>query len=454
MSRVAAHSAGPVPPGGAPIVVVGGGIAALSAVQELRRRSAGQPVVMVSEETRPPYDRTTLSKPDVLDHAGKEAPALWHQGDPLLDGVDLRLGTRATSLDPEARTVGLSDGSDIRFDRLLLATGAQPRQLRMEGDDAPGVHYLRTEEDASSLRQDLFHGRNVVIIGGGVIGLEVAASARALGRDVVVVEAASRIMSRYAPETLAADIRALHERNGVRFLVSAAPVKLEITGDRVSGVQLASGEILPAHVVVVGIGVVPEDGLAIGAGLEVDDGVVVNAHGETSDPHIWAAGDAARMRRDARDPIGVRLESWQPAARQGEHTAANMLGADTPYDEVPWTWSDQYDHTVQMAGTAQPDTHQAFFGAGDGSAVLTLEMRHDRRVLTAAYGMSRGAGIGKVIAAARVLIKHGAQVPDADLIEANDDHKRIGKVLARAAREVLAGHESAQTPGRESGESK
>jgi 3-phenylpropionate/trans-cinnamate dioxygenase ferredoxin reductase subunit len=274
-----------------------------------------------------------------------------------------------------------------------------------------------------------------------VIGLEVAASARALGRDVVVVEAAPRLMGRYAPEALAADIQALHEHHGVRFIVGVAPVKFEITGGRVSGVQLRSGEILPADVVVVGIGVAPRDELAIAADLEVDDGVVVNPYGRTSDPHIWAAGDVARMRQHPADPVGVRLESWQPAVRQAEHTAANMLGAGTPYNEVPWTWSDQYDRTVQMTGRAQPDSHHVFFGTLDESALLILETQHDRHVLRAAYGMSRGAGIGKVIAATQILIKHGQELTHAELIEADNDYKRISKVLARAAREVLSREE-------------
>ena len=208
---------------------------------------------------------------------------------------------------------------------------------------------------------------------------------------------------------------------------------------RVSGVRLASGKLVPAETVLVGIGVVPRDELAATAGLDVRDGVLVDVIGRTSDPHIWAAGDVARVLADGSDTGGVRRESWRPAIQQAEHAAADMMDVGTPYDEVPWTWSDQYDVSVQIAGTPAAGTVASTFSRLDGSAMLVLEADPGTRALTAAYGLSTGAGIGKAITAAQLLIKSRQAPAAADIAESGGDYDKVTQVLSRAARALLSG---------------
>ena len=271
--------------------------------------------------------------------------------------VDLHLGFAAVSLDCKAQRVDLADGSHFEYQRLLLATGSQPRLLPVPGSELAGVYYLRTVADVDRLRRELRAGRRAVIVGGGYIGLEVAATCRELGLEVTVVEATDRVMNRVVSPEVSKFYEAEHARRGVQILCNARVQELPLAGDpsagteRVAAVRLADGRELPADFVLIAVGVVPTDGLARDAGLVCDNGIVVDEHCRTSDPHIWAAGDCAQhpsIHYDAR----VRLESVDNAFEQGTSAALNMLGLATVHDKVPWFWSDQFDLKMVIVGLA------------------------------------------------------------------------------------------------------
>ena len=277
--------------------------------------------------------------------------------------VDVRLGFAAASIDRAQRRVEITDGSSVEYDGLLLATGSHPRLLPLPGAELAGVHYLRSVADVDRLRAELAPGRRVVIIGGGYIGLEVAATCREAGLDVTVLEAADRVMNRVVSPAVSAFYEAEHARHGVHILCGARVDSLvpgEESGEsdsplsspgtnRVAAVQLEDGHEVPADFVLVAIGVAPTDALARATGLECDNGILVDEYCRTSDPNIWAAGDCARH-PSIHYGTRVRLESVDNAFEQGTSAALNMLGIPTVHDKVPWFWSDQFDLKMVIVG--------------------------------------------------------------------------------------------------------
>ncbi len=330
------------------IVVIGAGQAGGWAAKTLRDEGFEGRIVVVGEEPYPPYERPPLSKEVLLGKEPAESSYLWPEGSFDLWGVELRSGVAATGIDRTAKTVSLGDGETLAYDKLLIATGGRVRELPLEGTALGGVHYLRGIDDSAAIRGDLGEGASIVVIGGGWIGLEVAAAARMLGAEVAVVEALDMLCARALTPEIAAYLLKIHRGRGVDVRLGAAVEAL--TGDgRVSGVRLAGGETLAATAVVIGIGIVPNVELAEAAGLEVDNGIRVDALCRTSDPDIFAAGDVTNH------PNGllgrnIRLESWENAQNQGIAAARAMLGGDTPYCEIPWFWSDQYDVNIQLVG--------------------------------------------------------------------------------------------------------
>ena len=268
-------------------VVVGGGPAAGAAARALA--AAGRHVILLTAEDRSPYDRTVLSK-DVLLLPGATVPEVWPAGDPWRERIEVRTNTTVASLDPDARRLVTASGDVVPFESVILATGAQPRRLALPGADGEGVHYLRDTTDAAALSQALDHASRLVIVGGGVIGLEVAAAAATRGVDVVVLEAADRVLARGVPAAVAGWLCALHEAHGVVVRTGVAPdAVLRSPDGAVTGVRLADGTVVPADAVVAGIGIVPRDGLARAAGLAVDDGILIDPTGRTSHPHGFSA---------------------------------------------------------------------------------------------------------------------------------------------------------------------
>ena len=329
-------------------LIIGGGYAGATAAFTLRKAGAKGTLLLVSQEAEYPYLRYTLSKEFLQGKRPRERlflrPAKTYQD----QGIHLRLGVRAVGLDPRKRTVALETGEEVSFQRLLLATGAAPRRLPLPGADLPGVYYLRTLADAEALRREMAPGRQAVLIGGGFIGAEAAASFTQQGLKVVIVDIVPTLWAHLFGEELG---RFFHQglgRRGVTILTPAHVQAIEGAG-RAQRVLTQEGHVLPCDFVVVGVGVRPETGLAEAAGLGVENGILVDEHLETSEPGIFAAGDNARFL----SPLfmtRLRIEHWDVAAGQGETAAWNMLGQKRPYDQVPYFFSGLFDLWVEYLG--------------------------------------------------------------------------------------------------------
>jgi NADPH-dependent 2,4-dienoyl-CoA reductase/sulfur reductase-like enzyme len=329
------------------IVIVGGGAAGFAAAEMLRRSKYQGGIVMLSDDNAPPVDRPNLSK----DYLAGKAPEEWI---PLVsdnfyseNGIDLRLGTKVAGIDPRSREVALADGSTVAYDRLLLATGAEPIRLSVPGAEQAHVHYLRTLADCRAIIARAASARRAVVVGASFIGLEVAASLRERGVEVHVVAPEKRPMERILGPQMGDLIRALHEEHGVIFHLENTAKGIEA-----ARVNLTDGTVLETDLVVVGVGVRPRTQLAESAGLKIDKGVVVDAYLETSAPGIFAAGDIARW-PDVHTGQSIRVEHWVVAERQGQTAARNMLGAREKFTTVPFFWSQHYDMPINYVGHAE-----------------------------------------------------------------------------------------------------
>jgi NADPH-dependent 2,4-dienoyl-CoA reductase/sulfur reductase-like enzyme/nitrite reductase/ring-hydroxylating ferredoxin subunit len=329
------------------IVIVGGGAAGFAAAEMLRRQQYLGSLVILSDDEAAPVDRPNLSK----DYLAGSVPEKWLPLRPKSwygkHSVELRTSTKVVRLDASAREVELSGGERVPYDRLLLATGAEPVRLAVPGADQPHVHVLRTFADSRSLVAASEAGRRAVVIGASFIGLEVAAALRTRNLEVHVVAPQQRPLERVFGAELGDFIRSLHEEHGVVFHLED-----EVTAIEGNRVRLKSGGALDADFVVVGIGVRPRLDLAETAGLAIDRGVFVDAFLETSVPGVFAAGDIARW-ADRRTGQRLRVEHWVVAERQGQTAARNMLGAGEPYHDVPFFWSQHYDVPINYVGHAE-----------------------------------------------------------------------------------------------------
>ena len=332
------------------IVIVGAGHAGGTAAALLRQQGYAGSIVMIGEELIAPYQRPPLSKAYLKDET--DAETLKLKPDEFYAGHDitLRLGTRVESIDRAGRTVALKGGGEVPWDALILATGSANRKLTIPGAGPHDLHELRSVADAEQLKAVLEPGKRMVIIGGGYIGLEAAASARALGADATIVELAPRVLARVACEELSRFFEAYHRARGVEILAGAQVAEVLHGSDgHVSGVRLADGRALDCDVILVGVGAMACSELAVDAGLECANGVVVDEKAQTSDPAIWAIGDVTWR------PMPLygrrhRLESVPNALEQAKQAVAHILGRPQPAPEVPWFWSDQYDLKLQIAG--------------------------------------------------------------------------------------------------------
>ena len=331
-----------------PFVIIGAGQTAAQAVTTLRAKGFDGPIVVFGDEPHPPYQRPPLSKAFLGGEtsAGRlELKGAHFYGQ---HNVDLRLGTRVTRLDPRERKVELSGGASFAYDRLLIATGARARRIAMPGAGLQGVCAIRAIEDAERLRQALRPGARLVIIGGGYIGLEIAAKARQLGVAVTLVESQARVLARSVATPVSEFLTARHRAEGVEMLIGAGVDAIE-GGVSAEAVRLAGGRRLEADAVLIAVGAVPNQELAAEAGISATNGVLVDAATRTAAPGVHAAGDVALF-PSARYGQLVRLESVQNAIDQAKAAAASMLGEPAHYDPVPWFWSDQYDLKLQIAG--------------------------------------------------------------------------------------------------------
>ena len=366
------------------VVVVGASLAGLRAAETLRQHDVATSIVVVGDEVHRPYDRPPLSKKLL---SGEWEPDRIHLRQPdVFDDLDVewRLGAAATALDVQRRVLTLADGSVLAFDGLVIATGAHPRRLA-DQDAFDHVHELRTLDDALGLRSEIVGGgRRVVVIGAGFIGLEAAATAKALGNDVVVLEGAAAPLIRGLGTEMGEAIAELHRAHGVEVRCGVF-----IEGLTADGVRLVGGEIVPADAIVVGIGVTPNTHWLEGSGLRLRDGVVCDANLNALDvsgavvPGVFAAGDVARWPNGLFDEE-MRVEHWTNAAEQGALVASNLRRLATgepfePYEPLPFFWSDQFEHRIQFLGRAAPDDEvQVVAGSVADAKFLALYRRDGR----------------------------------------------------------------------------
>jgi 3-phenylpropionate/trans-cinnamate dioxygenase ferredoxin reductase component len=330
------------------MVIVGGGQCGARTAHALRTHGWRGAIALIGNEKRLPYERPPLSKGVLLGECDAAQCEIYGEAFYREHEIDVIVGSPVMRIDRERQVVCLADGRDIAYSRLLLATGATPRTLPVPGNELAGIHVLRSDVHAHEIARALQPGRRIVVIGAGFIGLEVAAAAVSKGCEVVVLEAASRALIRAVPACVSNMIVDRHRAMGVdvRFDVQ---VRRFIGAQRVSGVELAHGEILACDTVIIGAGVQPCTALAQSCGLPVDNGIVVDATLRTSDPAIFAAGDVCSFEH----PVfkqRIRLECWKNAEDQARVAASNMLGGNAQSCAVPWFWSDQYDTTIQIAG--------------------------------------------------------------------------------------------------------
>ena len=307
------------------------------------------PIALVGAEPIAPYQRPPLSKAWLKGEADAEALMLKPESYYAEERIDLRLATAATAIDLATREVALEGGERLAFDALILATGARARALPIAGADLQGVLALRTAADAEALKHALGPGKRLAVIGGGYVGLEAAASARALGAAAVVIERESRVLARVACPALSDFFQTTHAHHGVVFELSAGVAALEGEGGHVTGVRLADGRLIACDVALVGVGALPDDGLARAAGIACDDGVLVDLSAKTSAEGVYAIGDCTRRPMPLYDRT-LRLESVPNALEQARQAASHLTGRPAPAPETPWFWSDQYDLKLQIAG--------------------------------------------------------------------------------------------------------
>ncbi|SRR5579875_100818 len=345
-------------------VIVGASLAGAKAAETLREEGFSGPVVLIGSEAERPYERPPLSKGFLLGSDPKDSIYVHEPGWYAEHDVDLRLGVTATAIDRSSRRVALSAGEPVEYARLLLATGASPRSLRIPGADLDGVLYLRTAGDSERLQEALRRGGQVVIAGAGWIGLETAAAARHYGCEVTIVEPESGALVRSIGPELGAVFESLHRSNGVTFRFGEGLAELRGSGKRLGAAVTSSGAEMPADLAIIGIGAVPNTGLAEAAGLEVENGVLTDAALRTSDPDIFAAGDVANSFHPL---LGrrVRVEHWGNALKGGPAAARSMLGQEVSYDLVPYFYSDQYDLGMETAGLPEPGSYDQVVYRGD-----------------------------------------------------------------------------------------
>ena len=399
------------------IVIVGAGQAGVQAVQSLRSEGFSGAITMIGDEAYPPYQRPPLSKAYLLGTFARERlflkPAAFYRE----AGCDLILNARVDKIDRAAKTVSLQDGRTLAYDKLLLATGTRVRRLACPGAGLPGVHYLRDIADVDGLQDGFKSGIRLAIVGGGYIGLEVAAVGAKRGLDVTVFEAADRLMARAVSQPVSDFYAAEHTRSGVKLNLNTGVESFE--GNNKIEAVVAGGTAHPVDMVLVGIGVVPNDMLARESGLPCQDGIIVDRNAMTSDPSIFAAGDCTR--HHGREGIEIRLECVQNAIDQAKHAALAMVGRAKIYSEVPWFWSDQYDLKLQIAGLARPPDRLVLRG---DPASRKFAVFHLRDGVVAAVEAINAA---PEYLTGRKLIADGAKVPPEKLADLSIPMKQMAQ---------------------------
>jgi 3-phenylpropionate/trans-cinnamate dioxygenase ferredoxin reductase subunit len=396
------------------MVIVGAGHVGGRAALALRSGGWSGPIVLIGQEPDAPCERPPLSK-GVLTGEHTPASCLLATPDQYAEqGITLKLGQSVAAIQPAQRCVTLQGGEIVPYEALLLATGGQVRTLSLPGSDLPGIHTLRTLADARALQPRLKPGQRVAVVGGGFIGLEVAASARQLGCEVTLLEGAQRLLGRAVPAAIGERVADLHRQHGVDLMLGSGPESFSAVNGRIA-VRLLDGQLLMADTVVVGIGITPSVQLARAAGLAIgtqSQGITVDARLQTSERDIYAAGDVAEA-PSVLSGRQQRQETWQNAEAQAAVAAANMLGGTQTCETLPWFWSDQYDHTLQVSGEPALAVHEVQRPMGDGAA---LHFYLDAAgLLVGASGFGPIGVVSKELKLARTLVERRLRLQAADL---------------------------------------
>ena len=397
--------------------IVGASLAGLRAAEALRVRGFDGRIVLIGAEPHAPYERPPLSKAVLLGNASIDSLTLRRDWDEI--DVELITGDPVIDIDASTQELTLGSSARIRADKVLLATGGRPRDIGLPGADLDGVFTLRDLDEAVRLRSRLAAGCRVVVIGGGFIGLEVAASAHTLGCDVTVVEAATVPLARGLGPQWGAFIAGQHIERGVRIGTGVGVSRLSGSG-RVEQVVLDDGTVLAADVVVVGVGMVPRTELADRLDLKVNGGIVVDAQARTTNPSVFAAGDVTVQPSWRGDRL-VRYESFQNAQEQAAVAAAAMLGEESPSREAPWFWSDQFDMNIQTAGDLGRSDEVVLRGDRDALSFAAFHVRGNR--VAGVFAVNRG----KEVRAGMKLMEGDIPVETDDLLDESVDLRRLAK---------------------------
>ena len=330
------------------LVVIGGGQAAIQCVASLRKEGYSGSITLIGEENHLPYQRPPLSKGFLS--GSTESNRLYLKKIEFFqeNSIQLNLGVSAKKIDRDNCNVHLSDDKSISYDKLVLATGSRVRKLKFPGSDLEGINYLRGIDDAESLKDGLLKSKNLVIVGAGYIGLEVAAVATDFNTKITVVEMADRVMNRTVDPIISAYYQELHSNNGVNFILNESLEKVDGI-KTVEQVICSGGSSIEADILVIGAGVIPNIELAEESGLSCDNGICVDEYGQTEDIRIFACGDCTNHPNEKLDRK-LRLESVHNAMEQSKTVASSIMGNKTAYNQIPWFWSDQYDHKLQIVG--------------------------------------------------------------------------------------------------------
>jgi 3-phenylpropionate/trans-cinnamate dioxygenase ferredoxin reductase subunit len=407
-------------------LIIGTGQAGFQTAASLRSEGYQEPITLLGGEPHIPYQRPPLSKAFLFGKETAESIELRPRAFYGNHNIRLLVGERAISIEPAQRRVKLALGAAFPYEKLVLAVGARNRLLPIVGARLDGVLYLRSLDEAATMKQRLENAHEVVVIGGGFIGLEVAAVARSLGKSVTVLEALPRLMSRVVAPAISDFFRQLHAARDVTIKCSSAVAEITGAHGKVSGVKLTDVTFFPADLVIIGIGVTPNSELARDAGLAVANGIAVNENLQTTDENIFAIGDCS----EHPNPFAsarIRLESVQNAADQAQHVAAQIVGRASPYRSVPWFWTDQYDIKLQMAGISQGHDRTVTRGNPESSKLSVFYFRQNRLLAIDSINRPLDHMIG------RKLIAAGASVTPEQAADESVDLKKLGSALGQHA---------------------
>ncbi|MFQ5635321.1 MAG: NAD(P)/FAD-dependent oxidoreductase [Gammaproteobacteria bacterium] len=400
------------------IIIAGAGHAAGQVAVSLRQDGFDGNITMVGQESYLPYQRPPLSKKFLAGEMELDRLLIRHEKFYNEHDVDVRLSTRVESIDRAGRSVSLSSGGQLRYDRLILATGSRVRKVDMPGADLAGVHYLRTIDDVRAMQPDFASGNRLVVIGAGYIGLEVAAVAATRGLQVTVLEMADRVMNRVVCPEISAFFESVHREAGVDIRCGRDP-NSELLGDsHVEALRGADGREIPADMVCIGVGILPDTDVAEAAGLECDNGVLVDEYCRTSDPCILAIGDCTNH-PNALLGRRLRLESVHNAQEQAKTAAATICGEFKPYAQIPWFWSDQYDLKLQIVGIVGTHDQVVLRGKPEDREFAAFYMEGDRLIAVDAINRAREFMLSKK------LIAQGARLDPEILADSAIDFKDL-----------------------------